>query len=72
MRKRNALTFIDKMGILLCLTISTVYGFDPKDLEKLKITKQCPKCDLSNADLSGAIRTDGTICKKGSIGECKK
>ena len=30
-----------------------VVAFDKEDLEKLKSTKKCPKCDLERANLSG-------------------
>jgi len=66
----------------LFLVIAMSHAFDPADLQKLKTTNSCPKCDLSganlselhldNASLTDAVWTDGTKCKSGSIGECKK
>jgi uncharacterized protein YjbI with pentapeptide repeats len=40
---------------LFCLLVmaSVVYGFDHTDVDKLMETKQCPRCDLSEANLGG-------------------
>jgi len=57
-------------------------AFNVADVQKLKTTNSCIRCDLSganlngaalsNAQLDGATWTDGSICKQGSVGECKK
>jgi uncharacterized protein YjbI with pentapeptide repeats len=39
--------------VCLCLTWSLLYGFDEKQVQALKKTSKCPKCDLSGAKLSG-------------------
>lgn len=49
------------------LMVEGAEAFKQADVDKLKKTRQCPKCDLS-----GAIWIDGKKCKQGSIGECKK
>lgn len=79
--KRSVIIF-DIVGILLFLIIGVLYVFAPADLQKLKATNSCPKCDLSganlseshldNASLTNAVWIDGTRCKSGSMGECKK
>ena len=41
--------------LTLALTLPLSVGaFDPAHLKRLKETKECPKCDLSKADLYGA------------------
>jgi uncharacterized protein YjbI with pentapeptide repeats len=39
---------------LLLSTTGTPEAFDQADLDRLRGSKQCPKCDLSEANLSGA------------------
>lgn len=44
-------------GIVLCgiaLPVMQAFAFVPEDLERLKTTKNCPGCDLRNANLRGA------------------
>ena len=41
------------LSLALILPLS-VGAFDPAHLKRLKETKECPKCDLSKADLYGA------------------
>ena len=72
----------DVVIIISFLVIAMSYAFDHADLQKLKTTNSFPKCDLSganrseshldNAPLTDAVWTDGTRCKAGSMGECKK
>jgi hypothetical protein len=65
---RNTLLLITVAVCMVCvLSSGGVYAFDPVQLEKCKSTKQC-----QNYDLSGATWTDGSRCKDGSVGECKK
>jgi hypothetical protein len=50
---------ISMKKVLLALLVLSAFAsqgltFDEADLKKLKTTKSCPKCDLSNADLKGA------------------
>ena len=76
--KRSVIIF-DIVGTLLFLMISVLYAFDPADLQKLKTTNSCAKCDLSganlseshvdNASLTNAVWIGGTKHKSGSIGE---
>jgi len=61
---------------------SQAAAWDEAQLQQLKTTNQCSNCDLSNANLSGANLSgatlsgatwmDGSLCKDGSAGECKK
>jgi hypothetical protein len=39
---------------LLLATIGHLEAFDQADLDQLRASKQCPKCDLAGANLSGA------------------
>ncbi|PKN70725.1 MAG: pentapeptide repeat-containing protein [Deltaproteobacteria bacterium HGW-Deltaproteobacteria-10] len=116
--------FLSLIVILMIgmLSVSGVYAYSEADLQKLRKTNSCPKCNLDNANLSGvnlsnanlagtrlfkanlnkadlsgaklsgadlymanlkeaklsgadlsrATWTDGSRCKDGSIGECKK
>lgn len=41
------------LGVCLLTGASAAYAFDAKQLQKLKTTTSCAKCDLSGADLSG-------------------
>jgi hypothetical protein len=64
------------------LSGSGAYAYNEMQLQQLKTTKMCPYCNLGNAhlfqanlggaNLSGATWTDGSTCKEGSKGECKK
>jgi uncharacterized protein YjbI with pentapeptide repeats len=38
--------------VALSITTSGLYAFNPGDLAKLRSTKSCPNCDLSEANLS--------------------
>jgi len=38
--------------IFLCSGFQGLYAFNQADLQKLNSTNKCPKCDLSNANLS--------------------
>ena len=40
--------------LLVAVVPSVVMGFDSRRVDQIKLTKQCPKCDLSEADLFGA------------------
>ena len=42
------------LGLILMMTATSALAFDPEDLKRLKITKECEKCDLSGASLRGA------------------
>ncbi len=116
--------FLSVIAILMIgmLSVRGVYAYSEADLKKLRTTNSCPKCNLDNANLSGAnlskanlagarlfkanlskadisgaklcgadlymanlkeaklggadlstaTWTDGSRCKEGSIGECKK
>jgi len=54
---------------------------DPADVDRLKETKICHGCrlygadlhseELTGANLSGTIWTDGRVCGDNSIGECR-
>lgn len=64
------------IALLFALT-SPLFAFDENDVQKLLNTNKCERCDLSGASLSDAnlsvaIWTNGSKCKKGSIGECKR
>ncbi len=119
---RVFLSIIIVLMIGSVLSVSGVYAYSEADLKKLRTTNSCPKCNLDNANLSGAklsmanlagarlfkanlskadlsgakltgadlymanlkdaklggadlstaTWTDGSRCKEGSIGECKK
>ena len=45
------------------LSASGVYGFSYEDLRNLKITNQCPNCDLEGANLSSANLSDANLYK---------
>jgi uncharacterized protein YjbI with pentapeptide repeats len=62
-------------------------AFNEKQVRQLRQTAACRKCDLSGANLSGAdlskanltdvnlynaIWTDGSRCRQGSTGLCRK
>ncbi len=68
--------FLGIVVVFFVMMTASAYGFNPAHVKQLKETKDCPKCALSNADLTGAnlsnaIWTDGKRCAKGSIGVCK-
>ena len=46
---------------LLTATANTVQAFNAKDLQKLKQTKECPKCDLRSANLSRANLSEADL-----------
>ena len=50
--KQSLLIFLSVF--LLTATANTAQAFNAKDLQKLKQTKECPKCDLRSANLTGA------------------
>ena len=50
--KQSLLIFLSVF--LLTATANTAQAFNAKDLQKLKQTKECPKCDLRSANLSRA------------------
>ena len=39
--------------ILFIMATSQSLAYNPADFKKLKATKECPRCDLRDADLSG-------------------
>ena len=47
------------LPILLLVFSAGVGAYDEDDLKKLKTTNECPKCDLSQANLTGAYLGDG-------------
>jgi uncharacterized protein YjbI with pentapeptide repeats len=49
--KTNSLFLSVLVGLLL-LVANATHAFDPADREKLRKTKNCPNCDLSDANLS--------------------
>lgn len=51
---KNILVLTGMVFIVLALTISEGYTFNPADLQTLKNTNICVDCDLSGADLTGA------------------
>ena len=54
--------------LALALTLPLSVGaFNPEDLERLKKTNKCPNCDLSGADLLGAILWDSNL-EKANLG----
>ncbi len=51
--KRTVNALCSGMVVLcLCLVWSSLYGFDEKQVQALKKTNSCKKCDLSGAKLS--------------------
>jgi len=57
--KRMQKTFLRSTNIIPVLILASVLpsqaiGFDPNRLDQVKLTKQCPTCDLSEANLSEA------------------
>ena len=48
------LSRVTALTIAATMFASSAYAFDPADLQKLKDTGNCEKCDLSNADLVSA------------------
>ena len=42
------------LPVLLLVFSVGVGAYDEDDLKKLKTTNECPKCDLSQANLTGA------------------
>lgn len=81
-----------KTVFTICITLlftvaSPLFAFDEDDLQKLRKTNKCERCDLSDAhlpganlrganlegaNLSGATWTDGSKCRENSIGHCEK
>ena len=51
---KNSVVKIMVLGTGLCLLAMPVLGFKEEDLEKLRRTNECIRCDLSGADLSYA------------------
>jgi uncharacterized protein YjbI with pentapeptide repeats len=51
MRKLNSFFFA--VVLLTGLLVTPLHAFDPIHLERLNKTRNCPKCDLSNAKLAG-------------------
>ena len=43
------------LTVAAALTASGASAFDPEDVQKLMNTNECIKCDLSGADLRGAL-----------------
>lgn len=43
------------LTIAATMFASSASAFDPDDVQKLKDTNECRECDLSGADLTGAI-----------------
>ena len=52
--KKNSVVKIMVLGTGLCLLAMPVLGFKEEDLEKLRRTNECIRCDLSGADLRSA------------------
>ena len=52
MSRKNRMIFIFAFIIFLCSGTLVLYAFNQADLQKLNSTNKCPKCDLSNANLS--------------------
>jgi uncharacterized protein YjbI with pentapeptide repeats len=51
MGKKGELTIVIAVACLFCI-VTLVLGFDEKQVQALKKTNNCPKCDLSGAKLN--------------------
>jgi uncharacterized protein YjbI with pentapeptide repeats len=49
------------LAIAATIFAGGAFAFDPDDLQKLKDTGDCVKCDLSGANLEGADLTSATL-----------
>ena len=49
------------LAIAISIFASNASAFDPEDLQKLKDTNKCVKCDLTEADLQGAELEDASL-----------
>ena len=64
----NLQRMIKKMKLAIAMTVAATLfasgasAFDPDDLQKLKDTNECRICDLTNANLSGAIMQGAILC----------
>ncbi len=47
-------------AMTIALGVSGALAFDPADLEKLRATNSCVKCDLRGADLQAEMYVDMT------------
>jgi uncharacterized protein YjbI with pentapeptide repeats len=52
--KRRTVAVLGIATLCVFLMGSGVYGFNQDDLEKLRTTRSCTKCDLSRVTLNGA------------------
>ncbi len=58
---KNIVSDGSKIVIALCFFATTVYGFNPDDLERVKKTNRCEGCDLSGADFSKFALNDAEL-----------
>ena len=65
MMKAASRVFLSVTMVLMIgmLSASGVYGFSYEDLRNLKITNQCPNCDLEGANLSSANLSGANLYK---------
>ena len=61
MIKKMKLT-LTALTIAATIFASSASAFDPDDLQKLKDTNECRICDLTNANLFGAIMQGAILC----------
>ena len=61
MIKKMKLT-LTALTVAATIFASSASAFDPDDLQKLKDTNECRICDLTNANLSGAIMQGAILC----------
>ena len=52
MRREKKALCVGMVVVCLFFAWSTLYGFNEKDVQTLKKTNKCPKCDLSGAKLN--------------------
>ncbi len=57
---RNTRRLSVAAAMIIALGVSGALAFDPSDLEKLKATNSCVKCDLRGADLYADVYVDMT------------
>ncbi len=51
-------SYCARFALLFCAITSTTYAYDPRQLERFKITHECERCDLNELNLSPEILED--------------
>lgn len=55
--------FLGMAIVYFVMITSAAYGFNETHIKRLRATKQCPNCDLSTANLSGADMRGANLSK---------